>query len=300
MLLVSWPVPLLVGLLLYRVGELAGRWAAMVLLALWLLSAIPLLRPPRPSSWISDPRLPRRPTSEESVALDPAWSDTVHRLGLDESCYDLLVREDGGPIGAAYPGGGIIVTTEAVTDLSPAELRGLLGHEIGHFLGDGGGTLYRLSRWYSGPLTAPPKAVWRRLLRLFSVEWARHAVVWFVQLGWLAGLAVLLDNCFGPAVTVGFGVAASVQGLGQYAVLRRNQFHADRVAIDLGFGPGLASLMRRRNPPDAPLAELVNQRRPLDRAVAFLARSLLSDPVPEQRIVNIEAYVNARELSVDR
>ncbi|WP_040813047.1 M48 family metalloprotease [Nocardia concava] len=297
MLLVSWPVPLQGGLLLYRLGDLAGRWAGILLLCVWLLSAFPVLHPPRLPPPMAAPGLPRRPTADESTVLDPAWSDTVHRLGLDESCYDVLVREDG-PLGTAYPGGSIIVSTEAIHDLSPAELRGLLGHEIGHFVGDGGFGLYRLSRWYTGLLTLPPNIVCRWVLRMpFPAEWARLTVVWFVRLGWLVGWFTALDNCFGPAVTVGFAVAAIVQGLGQLAILRRDQTHADRVAVDLGFGPGLASMTRRRNPPDPRLPSLLHQRRRRYRALALLLRSLLRDPVPEQRIADIEALISLRDVA---
>ncbi|MFI1916912.1 hypothetical protein [Nocardia sp. NPDC020380] len=241
MLLVSWPIPLLVGLVLYRLGELIGLWAACTLLVVWLgfsMSTLVRLSMTKTMDAVSDPRMPRRPTPEESAMLDLPWRTTLLALGVPDSTYALRVRDSQGSAGQAWPGGVVAVSAEAVRELSAVELEGLLGHEVGHFVGDGGSTWRRLSWWLSEPIRLPFK-IGGRLA-------GRPAVLLIVQPCVFIGLVTLLVWLFGAVGALALLGAAAAQLLGRNAILRRNQSNADRVAVDLGAGRGLRLYFERR------------------------------------------------------
>ncbi|MFE3960837.1 M48 family metalloprotease [Nocardia sp. NPDC059091] len=228
MLLVSWPIPLLTGLLLYRLGDLLAPWAAFMLLGVWLVSGFFFLRLPAPAPDAigpdrgGHPAIPRRPTADEAEVLDPAWRHTLRVIGLTESTFSVCVRDSPGPLGSAHPSGLVTVSAEAVREFSPAELRGLLGHEIGHLVGDGGGVWYRLSWWYTGLLRMLFVTVGSGS-RWLARRWLSLAVMAAAQLGVLVGMVVLLRLLFGSVVAVALLAAAATQMVGQRTVLRRNQ-----------------------------------------------------------------------------
>ncbi|MFE3193904.1 M48 family metalloprotease [Nocardia sp. NPDC059240] len=288
MLLVSWPIPMLTGLLLYRLGDLLATWAAFAVPASWLAYGLVLLLLPTPlpdpigPGLRPHPELPRRPTAAEAETLDPAWRAVTRTIGLAEGPFSLWVRDTPGPMGVAHPAGFVIVSTRAVHELSTAELRGVLGHEIGHRVGDGGGACYRLSWLYSGLLrmwfgVAASGASWltRRWPRL------QIAAAAITQLGVLTGLVALLHLLFGTAAAVMLPVAAAAQMGGQRAVLRRNQYNADRVSVDLGGGPGLRSyLLRTTRSTLYPRRYLPLRNRMVLRCLEVCS----TDPWPDRRI----------------
>ncbi|MGW4245708.1 M48 family metalloprotease [Nocardia sp. NPDC004722] len=301
MLFVSWPIPLLTALLLYRLGDLLAPWAAYAVPGVWLSSgSIPLLltRFPGPSDPVpgSHPRLPRRPTSAEAEVLDPGWHRNMRNLGLADATYAVWVWDSPRPLGSAYPDGLIVVSAEAVRDYTSMELRGLLGHEIGHLVGDAGGLWYRLSWWYGGLLrnlvgVVGRVAGWltrgRRLLQPVAVLSA--------DLGVLLGLSVLLCSLFGTVAAAALMAAAAVQMVGQRAVRRRNQLNADRVAVDLGAGPGVRSIILRTNRPASLRPRGMNSLG--SRVVLACLTMCLSDPWPDRQWAALEARMLANYSS---
>ncbi|GAB2515297.1 hypothetical protein GCM10027167_17310 [Nocardia heshunensis] len=297
MLSVSWPIPLLTALLLYRLGDLIAPWAAYAVPGVWLLSGSILLkrtRFPDASDPVrnSHPELPRRPTAAEAEVLEPVWHRNMRNIGLADATYSVWVRDSPGPLGCAYPDGLVVVSAEAVRDFSSMELRGLLGHEIGHLVGDGGGPWYQLSRWYGGLLrilfgVTGRAAGWltrgRRLLQPIAVLSANLVV--------LLGLSVLLRSLFGTVVTASLLAAAAVQMVGQRAVRRRNQLNADRVAVDLGAGPGVRSIVLRTNRPASLRPRWTNSLR--SRVVLACLTMCFSDPWPDRRWEALEARMLA-------
>lgn len=285
MLLVSWPIPLLVGLVLYRLGDLIGLWAACLLLVAWVLYTLPeIVRPSMTKTMdaLKDPRIPRRATPEEYEILDPPWRAVLLALGVPESTYALRVRDSPGPAGEAWSGGVVAVSAEAVRDLSAVELLGLLGHEVGHFVGDGGSGWYRLSSRLAEPIRLPFRIVGR-----FA---GRPAVILIVQPCVFIGLVALLVWLFGATGTLALLALAAAQMLGRNAILRRNQSNADRVAVDLGTGRGLRSRFEQLRP-----QEVRNwNRRHLQPWWWRVIRAVLEGTSPEPDLGRRTADINKR------
>ncbi|WP_157388041.1 M48 family metalloprotease [Nocardia terrae] len=295
MLLVSWPIPLLTSLLLFRLGGLIAPWAAVAVSGVWLIGGVAVEALPTPK-WdgIESDRhahsvLPRRPTPEEAEALNPAWRRLMRAIGLTESTFQVCVRDSPGPLGQAHHRGLVIMSAKAVRELSPGELRGVLGHEIGHLVGDGGGLWYRVSYWCGSPVRMP---FW--VAERVSARWAprlssRHSAMLSAagQLGVLIGLITLMQLLFGTMVAAALTAAAAAQMLGQRAVLRRNQLNADRVSVDLGAGPGLRSLVMRGN---RRVSLYPRRYRPLWVRIALWCLEASSpDPHPDRELAALEA-----------
>ena len=77
----------------------------------------------------------RRPTHEEAALIEPIWADIAHANGLPADRYVVRVVDSDEVNAFACGGHLVVVTTFAVTELSEAQLRGVLAHELSHHLG---------------------------------------------------------------------------------------------------------------------------------------------------------------------
>ncbi|WP_162958629.1 hypothetical protein [Nocardia yunnanensis] len=295
MLLVAWPIPLMVGLLLFRVGALLDRWVGFGLVGVWLSFGL-LIQLAKPILGTGDPRMPRTPTPEEAAVLAPAWSDVVETLGIDESVYHLAVRDKQGSDGVAdHRGGGfVMISAAAVHEFSPAELRALMSHEIGHLIGDGGTIVFGLSWELTDLARQPFTIVQRAVFRIGWPEWIGHIVTTLLWLGLYAAFGALLNHWFGPLATIGFAVGALVQGIGINGIRRRNQLNADRIAVDLGHGPSARAILDRRMRYDRLSPPMIWSQPPALRASAFLLRNLGPEPFQGVRLLAIDKRLHAR------
>ncbi|WP_297621709.1 M48 family metalloprotease [Nocardia sp.] len=289
MLIVSWPVPVLIGLLLARLGALVGDWLAVVLLVVWLVSAtLLLLAFPRSEEQIAD-YVPRRPNAAESEVLNPAWHETMCALGLGDSAFSLWVRQGEGPTGGALPGGMVVLSAAAVPELPPEQLRGLLAHEIGHLLGSGGVWWWRLAHWYAIPLRLPLAAVTRfaRLVTSRSAHVLQTGAVAAGQLGVLIGLSVLTWQLLGSVAAIVLLGSAGVQRFAQLAISRRSEFAADQVVVDVGYGAGWRAYLAHRRKYDWMPVEIVESGSLVIRALDLFVEINSTHPSVYRRIREI-------------
>ncbi|SUA73173.1 Peptidase family M48 [Nocardia otitidiscaviarum] len=243
---VSMPAVVLSGMIVARLGGLFGLWGTIIALELWLLSLVPV---------VDQTRAQRRqrlegcvaPTPEQARRLTPAWREVVGAAGVPATDYAISVPESEEVRGSASDGRIIEISSAAVHRMAPAQLRALLAHELGHLLSATHYFWYVMLYWYALPLRALPVAVsitrevrsrtQRRRTPLDGMLVAADAAAWAAVIAlliWLFGLR-------GALVAIALLVA---QRLATRAIDRRDEWVADRVAVDLGFGSGVVSWLR--------------------------------------------------------
>ncbi|WP_086803615.1 M48 family metalloprotease [Streptomyces caniscabiei] len=175
----------------------------------------------------------RYPTPEEDRKLRSAWREVTTRAGVDGDAYQLWVENSAGINAMAAAGHIVGVTSYSLRTLTPAQLAGVLAHELGHHVG-GHAWASLLTFWY----TLPVRIAWR-LLRWLAAR-VDHVS---------AGVAAVVIGVLGAAV---FALATATYGLvflplvTPYlvaAVSRRAELRADEHAAGLGFAEQLMTVL---------------------------------------------------------
>ncbi len=179
----------------------------------------------------------RHPTPQEAVTLRAVWREVTGRAGVDAGAYQLWV-EDSPEINAMATAGHIVgVTSHALRTLPPAQLAGVLAHELGHHT-RGHTWASLLAFWYA----LPGRLTWRLLLR--SAARAEHLP---------AGATILVVGLLGAAVVA---LATATYGLVflplatpylAAAVSRRSELRADEHAAGLGFAVQLMAVLSKEH-----------------------------------------------------
>jgi Zn-dependent protease with chaperone function len=215
----------------------------------------------------------RLPTAEEADIIEPLWAQIAQANGLPASRYVVRVLPTEELNAFACGGHLVLVTSFAVHDLSRAQLRGVLAHELSHHLG-------------------------LHTVAITIGHWLSIPVMLLARIGFfLENVGRASAGSFGqksPAVaTIGSIVAAAMHALSWVftAALRgsdalanlvghSSEFEADRRAVRMGFGRELASALR---------ALLANGtgRRP----IGWRARLAASHPPARTRVARIEALM---------
>lgn len=211
----------------------------IVVMALWLASgALAFHRPTEAFVARRMFRL-RMPTAHERSRLEPAWAIVTRAAGVDGRAYHLWVEESDAPNASASMGHNVSATTAALTHLPGRQLTAVLAHELGHHVG-GHAWSGLLMWWYSLPARIFTRAVvvvaggvLRALISLFPVVGMFAAGLLIV--GTVSAAFALIAN---PVVSA-LMVVAVVSPVVVPWLARRSELRADRVAIDLGFGPEL-------------------------------------------------------------
>ncbi len=215
----------------------------------------------------------RAATVDEAAIIYPLWAQIAQANGLPASRYVVRVLPTQELNAFACGGHLVLVTSFAVHELSQAQLRGVLAHELSHHLG-----LHTVAITIGHWLSAP--------------------VVLLARVGFfLENVGIAAADTFGqksPAVkAIGSIVAVAMHALswvftaslrGSDAVANlvghSSEFEADRRAVRMGFGRELASALR----------ELLAQgtgRRP----IGWRARLAASHPPARTRVARIEALM---------
>ncbi|WP_225824993.1 M48 family metalloprotease [Streptomyces naphthomycinicus] len=257
----------------------AGGPPWWLLLAGWALSgALAFHRPCERlmARWLFDLR---HPAPEEAVLLGAVWREVTARAGVDGSAYQLWV-EDSDEVNAMATAGHIVgVTSHSVRTLSPAQLAGVLAHELGHHT-RGHAWAALLASWYA----LPARLVWRLLLRLLTRMDRMPTGVSVLSAALLGTVVIVLATA-----TYGLVFLPLATPCLTAAVSRRAELRADGHAAGLGFAPELMTVLRaEQDRGDAP----PSARRVLGSVpgrAALTARLLNSHPDVHTRLHHLQA-----------
>jgi STE24 endopeptidase len=236
------PLFLLSALIIAYIADLVGLvpWGCLIVAA-WLASGPVVLLRRVEDALVSSREDVRRPSADEQRRLGPAWEKVTQAAGVDQGAYRLWVQQSGDINAFVTAGHTVAVTERAVQSLPPAALEAVLAHELGHHLG--GHTWASLLRyWYSFPA-------------LYSLRFGTYLSLALLSAFSSGNVAMSVAVAAGVAVVVGLlvaslpvvGVAVAVAVLAPFGVLwlKRAQEHkADSVAVRLGYGTELASMLR--------------------------------------------------------
>ncbi|WP_381553684.1 M48 family metalloprotease [Streptomyces eurythermus] len=216
----------------YVVDTLGGPpW--WVPLCCWAISGVLVFH--RPCERILARRLfgLRHPAPWEAETLRAVWREVTARAGVDGSAYDLWV-EDSHDINAMATAGHIVgVTSRALRALTPAQLAGVLAHELGHHT-RGHTWASLLAFWYA----LPGRLVWRLLLRLATRVERLPTSAAIITVGLLAVTLLALATA-----TYGLIFLPLATPYLAAAVARRSELRADAHAAGLGFETELMAVL---------------------------------------------------------
>jgi Zn-dependent protease with chaperone function len=215
----------------------------------------------------------RTPTPDEAARLGPAWRVVTQRMGVPTSRYVVRVL-DADEVNAFASGGHlVIVTSYAVDALPDAELRGVLAHELSHHLGMHTVSL-TMGHWFLLPVVVLARlGIWLQRVADAATEAFASRSPLFTLLGrivtwtlWVVALVLSFAVVLTHAATNVFG--------------RATEFKADTFTVRSGFGPALASALRRF------VAEGSG-----GRPAGWRERLLASHPPARTRVARIEAQL---------
>jgi Zn-dependent protease with chaperone function len=178
----------------------------------------------------------RAPTPQEAAVLEPLWVDVCLHSRLRADRFVLAVADADELNAFASSGHLVVVTTAALRSLPPAELAGVLAHEVGHHLGFYGVALLT-GYWLALPVQALASFgfLLERVARVASDAAGAGPVA---VVGDAVGLALRAVAWVFLAPVVAFQAVGGIVG-------RSAELRADERAVQLGFGRELAAAMRR-------------------------------------------------------
>lgn len=261
------------ALLVYGLGSLFGRWAAVEVLAGWLLLGPLYFCLVNPIALLGAGGRVRRPTEDENAVLGAVWSELADRTGIDAADYALRVQDS--DQGSAYAAAvrGLVVSSSALRRLTPNQLAAVLAHELGHHL-MGRLTIRTRIRWYALP-AAILSAVWVRAVIRGRPVFGRlplglaRTVSAACMLAGLPAVALAMRGVIGLPVAIALAVLLALEPFATLWVGRREEYSADRVAVDLGYGRDLAEHLAGSPVPSEPPGGLSGL---LDRHPSHAAR----------------------------
>lgn len=285
--LLSAPSVLLSALLLFTVAVVFGPWVCGAVAALWLYLSYLSVH----SLWFAPDRAAiavsafgfRRPAGRETEVLAAAWANVTRAPGLDGWPYALWVEQSERLNAYAAPTRIVAVTSWAIDRNRPRRLEALLAHELGHHL-----LVDPRIRLLGACATLPGQLLWRlgewlgRLLNFLGRAALPARFVLAVTV--LVLLVLAVRPAMGPAGTSLLAVLLVVEPLTRAARSRREEFAADRVAVDIGYGRPLAAALRSWAQEHPPLTGLHGVR---DRLFS-------THPATQARVRAINAQLQER------
>jgi len=215
----------------------------------------------------------RRPTAAEAEIIEPLWAQIAQANGLPASRYVVRVLPTDELNAFACGGHLVLVTSFAVHELSQAQLRGVLAHELSHHLGLHTVAI-TIGHWLSAPVVV--------LARVgFFLENVGHASAGsfgqkspvVATVGKVVAIVMHALSWIFTAALRGSDAVANLVG-------HSSEFEADRRAVRMGFGRELASALRE-------LLARGTARRP----IGWRARLAASHPPARTRVARIEALM---------
>ena len=215
----------------------------------------------------------RRPTDDEADVIEPLWAQIAQATGLPANRYVVRVLPTDELNAFACGGHLVLVTSFAVHDLSQAQLRGVLAHELSHHLG-----LHTVAITIGHWLSAPVVLLAR--IGFFLENVGRAAVASFGRESPAVSAAGSVIAVIMHALSWVFTAALRGSDAVANLVGHSSEFEADRRAVRMGFGRELASALREL------LARGTGQR-----PIGWRARLAASHPPARTRVARIEALM---------
>lgn len=243
------------------------RWMVAVFAATGLLLFV------RPfQTAVLTPILGARPAQPEEAALiAPAWAEIAQANNLPPNRYVLRVLPSDELNAFACGGHLVVVTSFAAHKLTPAQLRGVLAHELSHHLGLHTVAI-TIAHWLSGPVVFLARIgfFFENVSQAAAQSFGRHSSVIKVAGRFAAAFFKAVSWVFTAALRAG-------DALGNF-VSHGSEFEADKRAVAMGFGPELASALRQVLATGAG-----------GRPIGWRARLASSHPAARTRVARIEA-----------
>jgi Zn-dependent protease with chaperone function len=180
----------------------------------------------------------RRPHPTEAHTLEQAWRQVAQANQISPGRF-LVAVVDGDDLNAFACGGHLLVVTSfAVKELPPDELRGVLAHELSHHLGSHT-VASTIGLWISLPvmLLARFGSFLRNVARAATDSFARDSAA-LTALGQF--VAIVLTAVSWVFIS---GLVASNWLSNRFG--KAAEFQADRRVVAMGFGRELANALRR-------------------------------------------------------
>lgn len=213
----------------------------------------------------------RLANTSEVNRISAAWVDVAQANGVPTGRYVLRVLPSDELNAFACGGHLMVVTSFAATELTAAQLRGVLAHELSHHLG-----LHTVAITIGHWLSAPVVLLAR--IGFYFENVAQAAVQSFGRRSPLVeAVGVLAAAVFKGAAWVFTAALRGGDALGNY-VGHGSEFEADKRVVRMGFGPELASALR------AVLATGSGAR-----PIGWRGRLAASHPAARTRVARIEA-----------
>ena len=215
----------------------------------------------------------RRPTMDEAEIIEPLWARIAQANGLPASRYVLRVLPTDELNAFACGGHLVLVTSFAVHDLSEAQLRGVLAHELSHHLGLHTVAI-TIGHWLSAPVVLLARVGFflENIGRASAGSFGQRSPIVAAVGSVVAVIMHALSWVFTAALR-GSDALANLVG-------HSSEFEADRRAVRMGFGRELASALRE-------LLARGSGRRP----IGWRARLAASHPPARTRVARIEALM---------
>jgi len=217
-----------------------------------------------------------KPSDVERAKLQPLWEDLSARLDLSPDHYLLRILPSDDVNAFACGGHLVVVTSFAVSELGDDELTGVLAHELSHHLG-----LHTVALTFVHWLSIPVVALAR--IGFFMQNVAQAATDSFAS----HSAALTAIGRVVAAVLTGiswiFLAALYASDAATNLVSRSSEYNADRRAIEMGYGPQLATALRR-----------VIDEHGSARSRGWRGRLSMSHPPALTRVSRIEADLRSR------
>lgn len=215
-------------------GSPTGVQIGLAIGAAWVLAGVPANWVPF-ERWIQVRRL-RQPTDHEMQALAVVMLPVAHTAGIRTDRFALRIDESDRVSSPATRGRTLAVTRWSL-GLEPEYLAAVVAHELDHHASRSW-HLRRVGYWYS----LPARVVLVTVRLLISLLFRIPVVGWLVTAllsGSLAAGFARGGELVDPAI-----VAAIIGWPWLLAYLcRSEEIHADRLAVDLGYGEPLVAIL---------------------------------------------------------
>ena len=215
----------------------------------------------------------RKATAEQAQRLEPAWRSVAQQLRIRPGRYSLAVLPSVELNAFACGGSLLVVTSYAIETLPRNEMTGVLAHELAHHLGFHTVAL-TVRQWLSLPIFVLAKIGFflQNVASAATSSFVSHSTALSFVGKLIARVLQVVAWVFLSALLLSNRIARRVE--------RGSEFEADRRAVEMGFGPELATALRR--------VDSAEQR---DQAAPGRDALVVTHPSARSRVVRIEALV---------